>query len=309
MAGKNLNEKEMSTSSGIKVVDESQVMTENQANTGKCQYNITCAYSYTCLDEAPMAVLPLNSSTKLDQEPNPFEQSFSGVAVDDKLKDKLKLPPVASITSPAPVMNNLTNNHANNTAVIGGGILPKEVTSQFAWDTLRTGPLSPSMLQGPANPDDYYASSMIHNKPNSQLGPTYSARSSFSSSAADLQYHQHHHQPVKVEQDMFIQPTSSASIATRNQRTRQQTRSRQPSTTSNRKRSVSQPEEDNQSMDSNESVTKGNRRRSSALTTDSNEDEDNEHTKKKTKSSSKDPEDDEKRKNFLERNRIGNIKT
>jgi hypothetical protein len=249
-----------------------------------------------------MAVLPLNSSTKLDQEPNPFEQSFSGAAVDDKLKDKLKLPPVASITSPSPVMNNLTNNHANNTAVIGGGILPKEVTSQFTWDTLRTGPLSPSMLQGPANPEEYYASNMIHNKPNSQLGSTsYSARSSFSSSAADLQYH--HHQPVKVEQEMFIQPTTTT---TRQQKTRQQTRSRQTSASSNRKRSVSQPEEDDQSMDSNESATKGNRRRSSALTVDSTEEEDTEHSKKKTRtSSSKDPEDDEKRKNFLERNRIG----
>lgn len=275
---------------------------------------LKCIYLYThviYLDEAPMAVLPLNSSTKLDQEPNPFEQSFSGAAVDDKLKDKLKLPPVASITSPSPVMNNVSNNHANNTAVIGGGILPKEVTSQFTWDTLRTGPLSPSMLQGPANPEDYYASNMIHNKPNSQLGPgSYSARSSFSSSAADLQYH--HHQPVKAEQEMFMHPntstptTVSATTAPSQQRTRQQTRSRQTSTSSSRKRSVSQVEEDNHSMDSNESANKGDRRRSSAFTTDFIE-EDTEHGKKKTKTSSKDSEDDEKRKNFLERNRIGRV--
>ncbi|KAG1051367.1 hypothetical protein G6F43_006418 [Rhizopus delemar] len=101
----------------------------------------------------PMAVLPLNSSAKLDQEPNPFEQSFSGVQIKEKKESKLTLPPVASITSP----NVMPVDNTNNNPIIGGGILPKEVTNQFTWDSLRTGPLSPSMLQGPANPDEYYS--------------------------------------------------------------------------------------------------------------------------------------------------------
>ncbi|KAI7882680.1 hypothetical protein K492DRAFT_57953 [Lichtheimia hyalospora FSU 10163] len=71
------------------------------------------------LNDAPMAVLPLNSSSKLDQEPNPFEQSFSGVTA----TTKPVLPPVSSITSPAPLQHEV--------------------------NTLRTGPLSPSMLPGP----------------------------------------------------------------------------------------------------------------------------------------------------------------
>lgn len=111
-----------------------------------------------------MAVLPLNSSSKLDQEPNPFEKSFSGMAATSEgggsssssSKNESKenhphpetpkpvLPPVASITSPA---------------LIGGGVLPRDVASQFTWDSLRSGPLSPSMLQGPKQQQSYQQSS------------------------------------------------------------------------------------------------------------------------------------------------------
>lgn len=77
------------------------------------------AYCYLVLNDPPMAVLPLNSSSKLDQEPNPFEQSFSGATA----TTKPILPPVSSITSPAPLQHEV--------------------------NTLRTGPLSPSMLAGP----------------------------------------------------------------------------------------------------------------------------------------------------------------
>lgn len=249
-----------------------------------------------------MAVLPLNSSTKLDQEPNPFEQSFSGVAAEDKVKDKLKLPPVASITSPSPVLNSSANNNNNTSNVIGGGILPKEVSNQFTWDTLRTGPLSPSMLQGPANPDDYYASSVP--KGNGQLAPPmgYSARSSFSTTSSDVQY------AVKVEhqQSMYSHPPPPVSQPSK--RTRQQSAS-----SASRKRSVSQQADDDSfSMDSNESNQQSKtRRRSSAVTNESEEDNgsatNGSNGKKKKKSSSKDTEDDEKRKNFLERNRIGEL--
>lgn len=246
-----------------------------------------------------MAVLPLNSSTKLDQEPNPFEQSFSGVAAEDKVKDKLKLPPVASITSPSPVLNPSANSNNNPSNVIGGGILPKEVSSQFTWDTLRTGPLSPSMLQGPANPDDYYASAAP--KSNGQLAPMgYSARSSFSTTSSDMQY------AIKAEpqQSVYSHPPPPASLPSK--RTRQQS-----SSSASRKQSVSQQADDDAfSMDSNESNQQSKaRRRSSAMTNESEGDSvPASNSKKRTKSNSKDPEDDEKRKNFLERNRIAALK-
>jgi Aft1 osmotic stress response (OSM) domain/Aft1 HRA domain len=86
-------------------------------------------------------------TTKLDQEPNPFEQSFSGAGsssnnqvVDGaKTAPKLVLPPAAAIASPSP-------------NVLSKGIFPKDMAEQFAWDSLRSGPLSPSMLQRPADP-------------------------------------------------------------------------------------------------------------------------------------------------------------
>ncbi|CAO3654357.1 unnamed protein product [Mucor fragilis] len=289
MTGIDHNDKKDAVNAASQPVDESQV--KNQSNGPG-------------VDEAPMAVLPLNSSTKLDQEPNPFEQSFSGVAAEDKVKDKLKLPPVASITSPSPVMNSSSTSNNNTSNVIGGGILPKEVSNQFTWDTLRTGPLSPSMLQGPANPDDYYASSV--SKSNGQLAPPmgYSARSSFSTTSSEAQY------AVKVEhqQSMYSHPPPPP-VPQPSKRTRQQS-----SSSASRKRSVSQQaDDDSLSMDSNESNPQSKaRRRSSAVTNDSEEDNataSNGGTgKKRTKSSSKDPEDDEKRKNFLERNRIAALK-
>ncbi|CDS03502.1 hypothetical protein LRAMOSA00904 [Lichtheimia ramosa] len=92
----------------------------------------------------PMAVLPLNPSAKLDQEPNPFEESFSTAANNNPSSSnngtkKPVLPPVAAITSPVPPL-------------LRSGVLPKDVANQFAWDSLRAGPLSPSMLQGPSQP-------------------------------------------------------------------------------------------------------------------------------------------------------------
>ncbi|CAO3616579.1 unnamed protein product [Mucor hiemalis] len=243
-----------------------------------------------------MAVLPLNSSTKLDQEPNPFEQSFSGASSEEKMgnmnnSNKLTLPPVASLTSPAITKSALNN---GNGVVIGGGILPKEVANQFTWDTLRTGPLSPSMLQGPANPDDYYGKSNNSMPPNT----TYSTRSSFATTSTlnttnnDMQYMQ---QPIKIEQQQYMP--------------QQQPQKRQ--------RSISQ-NTDNDSIGSNDSsvinkktnkksTRNTTRRRSSNLVTDSGN-EDDVSMREKSKSSSKEPEDDEKRKNFLERNRIAALK-
>src|SRR5271168_2044316 len=68
----------------------------------------------------------------LAYEPNPFEHSFAtGATVETP--GGTKLPSVAALTSPAPLLP-------------GGGTTP------YNWgSSLRTGPLSPAMLSGPTN--------------------------------------------------------------------------------------------------------------------------------------------------------------
>lgn len=81
-------------------------------------------------DETPGADY-FSFSNRFAEEPNPFEHSFAtgGEAT------KAILPPVASIASPAPLGGPGTGN-----------------SSVFNWqNSLRSGPLSPAMLQGPAN--------------------------------------------------------------------------------------------------------------------------------------------------------------
>lgn len=70
----------------------------------------------------------------LSLEPNPFEQSFGGAP---ETPGGTKLPSVASLTSPS-------------------SLLPGSNATPFNWGggSLRTGPLSPAMLSGPAN--DYF---------------------------------------------------------------------------------------------------------------------------------------------------------
>ncbi|KAK1754635.1 transcription factor atf1 [Echria macrotheca] len=74
----------------------------------------------------------------LSLELNPFEQSFSGAP---ETPGGTKLPPVAALTSPS-------------------SLLPSGATP-FGWGagSLRTGPLSPAMLSGPAN--DYFTNDHI----------------------------------------------------------------------------------------------------------------------------------------------------
>ncbi|KAL7271430.1 Transcription factor [Rhizina undulata] len=69
----------------------------------------------------------------LDREPNPFEQSFASNSNDALITPKAILPPVTAITSPA-------------------SLLPGGSAGGFNWglNSLRSGPLSPAMLQGPA---------------------------------------------------------------------------------------------------------------------------------------------------------------
>lgn len=72
----------------------------------------------------------------LSLEPNPFEQSFGGGA--PETPGGTKLPSLAALTSPS-------------------SLLPGSNATPFNWGggSLRTGPLSPAMLSGPAN--DYFS--------------------------------------------------------------------------------------------------------------------------------------------------------
>ncbi|KAG0046389.1 hypothetical protein BGZ83_008443 [Gryganskiella cystojenkinii] len=89
----------------------------------------------------------LQASSKLDQEPNPFEQSFSG-ASDKTGSGGAGGAGVAGagskVETPKPVLPSI--------ASMSGRLAPG--TDQFGWDaqSLRMGPLSPSMLEGPQNP-------------------------------------------------------------------------------------------------------------------------------------------------------------
>ena len=72
-------------------------------------------------------------------EPNLFEQSFGNPS--SETPGKSLLPPVAALTSPAPLTGN---------ASLGGG---------YSWsNSLRSGPLSPAMLSGPTGTGDYFDS-------------------------------------------------------------------------------------------------------------------------------------------------------
>lgn len=95
-------------------------------------------------EELPENYASLPQNTKLDEEPNPFEKSFSDLPVSatkaataaQQQAAKPVLPPVTAIESPStgvPTLKKATN------------------IDPYAWGSLRAGPLSPSMLQGPVN--------------------------------------------------------------------------------------------------------------------------------------------------------------
>lgn len=87
------------------------------------------------------ATLPQNS--KLDEEPNPFEKSFSGLPPTAAQAAKNPSPPVAK-----PVLPPVTSMDSPSSGI---PTFKKATVDQFAWGSLRAGPLSPSMLQGPVN--------------------------------------------------------------------------------------------------------------------------------------------------------------
>ncbi|KAI8377500.1 uncharacterized protein BYT42DRAFT_570520 [Radiomyces spectabilis] len=253
-------------------------------------------------NSTPMASLPLNSSSKLDQEPNPFEQSFSGATVtlsdDNKASqqpetpNKPVLPPVAAITSPAvhPLLG-------------GGRVLPKEVANQFAWDSLRTGPLSPSMLQGPANPDDYNGYNGGHlKKPatSSHLSQGISSAAFINQISEPTAAHPYQTKemyvqpsPIKVEND----PTQNMDMYMHTMTT-QQTKPVETQRSGSLSSATSQ----------HDTTATASRRTASQKNNAPAKDNESSNKRKRMTSKEKTPEDDEKRKNFLERNRIAALK-
>lgn len=95
--------------------------------------------------DTPGDYFALPNGGSLNQEPNPFEKSFTvggdqslGASGAPETPGGTKLPPVASITSPS-------------------SLLPGTGSTPFNWPggSLRTGPLSPAMLSGPQT--DYFS--------------------------------------------------------------------------------------------------------------------------------------------------------
>ncbi|KAI9800673.1 MAG: hypothetical protein M1825_003995 [Sarcosagium campestre] len=84
-----------------------------------------------------------HNNTHLSLEPNPFEQSFSNPAAETPSKSLL--PSVAALASPASLLGGATS------------------STGFNWpNSLRSGPLSPAMLQGPAGgASDYFGDSHL----------------------------------------------------------------------------------------------------------------------------------------------------
>ncbi|KAF9200692.1 hypothetical protein BGZ49_009076 [Haplosporangium sp. Z 27] len=91
------------------------------------------------------ALAPINgfiqACSKLDMEPNPFEQSFADTG---SRKAGSNGNTEAAVETPKPVLPSIES--------LSGRLAPG--TEQFGWDaqSLRMGPLSPSMLEGPQNP-------------------------------------------------------------------------------------------------------------------------------------------------------------
>ncbi|KAI4106279.1 MAG: hypothetical protein L6R37_002261 [Teloschistes peruensis] len=78
-----------------------------------------------------------HNNSHFSLEPNPFDQSFANPSSDAPNNKSSLLPPVAALTSPAPL--------------VGG----QASAGVYNWaNSLRSGPLSPAMLGGPVN--DYF---------------------------------------------------------------------------------------------------------------------------------------------------------
>ncbi|CAO3611793.1 unnamed protein product [Cunninghamella blakesleeana] len=328
---------------GITAIDPKSVLVENSANSingtstnnnnnnnngnNGTQPSAPSEVYNQASNSPPMAVLPLNPSAKLDQEPNPFEQSFSNVSkttppphptsISDKVKpiintnntntnntnnntnnnDTLKLPPVAAMTSPsAPtVMSSV----------------PKDIANQYTWDSLRAGPLSPSMLQRPANPDDFVYSSINPTSSilsYSDIAPnnTYQIKSEpyystgRTTSPLNTKYQE--------KQSNKSSPHSTNSVTQKNHDKSRASISSTTSTTSttshnnNNTNHINNTNTNTTSMSNNNTNTQ--RRKSQKDDKKENDDDKEKPSNKKRRTE----EEDEKRKNFLERNRLAALK-
>ncbi|KAK7206357.1 hypothetical protein BZA70DRAFT_288734 [Myxozyma melibiosi] len=107
-----------------------------------CPLTASALLFFPAVATAPTLTLDLPSSTlpphptfaKLDLEPNPFEQSFASKEGTPTSAQKALLPPVASLASPSSLLGTPASQGA---------------AGYWSLNSLRSGPLSPAMLQGP----------------------------------------------------------------------------------------------------------------------------------------------------------------
>ncbi|KAI7859347.1 hypothetical protein BDC45DRAFT_531242 [Circinella umbellata] len=197
----------------------------------------------------PPTYATLPRTTKLEEEPNPFEQSFS----------KPVLPPVSSIESPG-------------------------LHKTTLWDSLRAGPLSPSMLLGPAGNKQRTSTSSSLSSTSSISSTTSSAgegiiTSNHHSYTGFVKYNNHHQHAVTVNRAQHQSPSVK----------RMHT---EPTLESIHLR---QQNGDNDSDDYDNDFERPDiKRRTQSSTTPS--------------TSNTLMDDEEKRKNFLERNRLAALK-
>ncbi|KAI9251858.1 hypothetical protein BDA99DRAFT_563549 [Phascolomyces articulosus] len=312
----------------------------------------------------PMAVLPLNPSAKLDQEPNPFEQSFSTVATtpserqqhhshhstndnnnNNNNKRSESLSSSSTTTSDSSSHIHLNNNHSTTTSpttsnhqlqqqktilppvaaitspvppLLRSGVLPKDVANQIAWNSLRTGPLSPSMLQGPQKPSDF------EGLPPPSTSSSYSTSSPTTTTTTTTSSQHNHQRPMSH----IYAPDPALSFAMAGPVVEEMTSNGYVNArSSSMSSSASAPNISPTATTHHGGMVthKQDERRPSEpihMTTHDThislqeEDEDDEmtnnnnttRTKKRTRSSNDKEEEDEKRKNFLERNRIAALK-
>ncbi|KAI9301624.1 hypothetical protein BJ944DRAFT_243104 [Cunninghamella echinulata] len=313
---------------GITAIDPKSVLVENSANsingTSTTQQPPTEVYNHRVSNSPPLAVLPLNPSAKLDQEPNPFEQSFSSVSkstpppssssssnnnnnehssINETLKpstnsttannnsnasDTLKLPPVAAMTSPSAP------------AVMSS--VPKDIANQYTWDSLRAGPLSPSMLQRPANPDDFVYSG---------INPT-SSILSYPEIAPSNSY-QVKNEPYYVSGRTATSPTTKyqdkqSIITTTAITTNKSSHSNSVTQTNNMSRRSISSTTSTTSTTSNNNNSNNNTTNTQRRKSQKEDKKDNDEEKEKPNKKRRTEEEDEKRKNFLERNRLAALK-
>ncbi|ORZ13654.1 hypothetical protein BCR42DRAFT_418800 [Absidia repens] len=307
-------------------IDPKSVLVENSANTidgaaSQQPSESQHVYAQQVTNSPPMAVLPLNPSAKLDQEPNPFEQSFSSASKTSPGSEKSKLPPGTNTTAAT------TTTTASSTTASTGSVkhdcrlyfqpttneslklppvaamtspagttvmssVPKDIASQYAWDSLRAGPLSPSMLQRPTNPDDYAYSNIA---PSSSLlsYPEYPPNS-YQSKNEPYYPHERTQSVPKYQDKQQPSPPqkSNKRSATNKKNTSNNTKATTPvspvSPSRGRKLQIDNHHDNDDGEDDGDDM----------------DDDDSGKVVKKSRTG----EDDEKRKNFLERNRLAALK-